>query len=381
MTSSRSNFLPALALLVVIAVAVGIIFSLDRRPASPATTDDSATSVSAESTLVSTATSLALTLNASPEATVTQEVVATLEATATQEAAATQAATAPGEVVATQEMTPTFTQPPPTFTILPPTATPSPSPSLPPATLIPPTRTSIFTQTPLPMPEPEPVFPAALAQIVLAAPPDTPLVGAGLVIAQDRIQARLDALGIIEYFTTIKDDGTLLVEIPNTDELDSVIATLQRRGYIEFIDFSGVESIDGWEDVQVYTTSQGSDPSGAVHPVSAEPFPIVLSGRIFESVTPRLDEMINTWVLDFVLINQLAGTFQAFTEAHIGQPLAIAVDGVVLSVPVIQAPIEGGAGVITGNFTEGEVRALASELASGPLPFALDVTGITLLGP
>lgn len=342
MTSSRSNFLPALALLVVIAIALGIVFSLDRRPASPAATQDGVTSAALEPSVAATATSLPVTPEASPQATVTPEATATL----------------------------------PT-----PTVTPSPVPRLPSATPAPPTRTSTFTATPPPAPQPDPDFPAALAQIILAAPPDTPLVRAGLVVARDRIHARLDALGVVEYFTTIKDDGTLLVEIPNTDDLDNVIATLQRRGFVEFADFSGVDSSDGWEDVRIYTTSQGSDPSGAVHPASGEPFPVIISGRVFASVTPRLDDMLNTWVLDFVLTSQLAGVFQAFTETHIGQPVAIAVDGVVLSVPVIQSPIEGGAGVITGNFTEVEAWALASALASGPLPFALDVTSIALLGP
>ena len=263
-----------------------------------------------------------------------------------------------------------------------PTPTPTITPSLTPAppTLAPPTLTSIFTPTLHPTPEPD--FPPALVQIHLAAPPDTPLVRAGLVVARDRIHARLDALGISDsdYFTTIKDDGTLLVEIPNRDDLDSVIATLQRRGFVEFVDFSGVTDTAGWEDVLMYTTSQDSSSSGAVHPVSGEPFPVIISGRIFASVTPRADAMTGNWLLDFTLIDQLAGPFQAFTEAHIGQPVAVAVDGVVLTVPTIQSPIEGQ-GVITGNFNETEARALASALASGPLPFRLDVVSITLLGP
>lgn len=367
MTSSRNNFLPALALLVAIAVVVGLIFWLDRPPASPAA-DASTASAALEPSLAATATPLAVTLEASPQATVTPEATAVVEVVATPEATATLPP-------------PTFTLAAPSATLPTPTVTPSPVPRLPSATLPPPTRTSTFTATPPPVPQPDPDFPVALAQIILAAPPDTPLVGAGLVIAQDRIHARLDALGIVDYFTTIKDDDTLLVEIPNTDDLDSLIATLQRRGFIEFIDFSGVDSSDGWEDVRIYTTSQGSDPSGAVHPVSAEPFPAIFSGRVFASVTPRLDDLTDTWVLDFTLISQLAGVFQAFTEAHIGQPVAIAVDGVVLSVPVIQSPIEGGAGVITGNFTEAQARALASALASGPLPFALDVVIINLLEP
>jgi preprotein translocase subunit SecD len=62
-------------------------------------------------------------------------------------------------------------------------------------------------------------------------------------------------------------------------------------------------------------------------------------------------------------------TRQAFGATPPTNRLAIVLDGVVYSAPVIQAVITGDA-QITGGFTRAESDALASTLSSGPLPVA-----------
>jgi preprotein translocase subunit SecD len=52
--------------------------------------------------------------------------------------------------------------------------------------------------------------------------------------------------------------------------------------------------------------------------------------------------------------------------------LAIVVDGLVQSAPILQTRISGPA-QISGSFTEQSARALAAALSSGPLPVPLNV--------
>jgi preprotein translocase subunit SecD len=64
------------------------------------------------------------------------------------------------------------------------------------------------------------------------------------------------------------------------------------------------------------------------------------------------------------------------TQASIGRRIAIVLDGVVQSAPVINSPIRED-GTITGRFTRAEVESLAQVLRAGSLPAPVTVVAIT----
>jgi preprotein translocase subunit SecD len=57
--------------------------------------------------------------------------------------------------------------------------------------------------------------------------------------------------------------------------------------------------------------------------------------------------------------------FAAFTRDNVGRPLANVVDGKVISAPIIQTPILGGSGQISGNLSAGDAEQLADRIRSG----------------
>jgi hypothetical protein len=65
----------------------------------------------------------------------------------------------------------------------------------------------------------------------------------------------------------------------------------------------------------------------------------------------------------------------------VGEPFAIVLDGKVLSAPVIQEPITGGSGQISGSFTVTEATSLAALLRADALPAALTVIEERTVGP
>src|SRR5262249_54298148 len=69
------------------------------------------------------------------------------------------------------------------------------------------------------------------------------------------------------------------------------------------------------------------------------------------------------------------------TQENIGRPFAIVLDDVVLSAPVIQTPILGGYGQITGAFTVDDANRLAVRLRAGALPVKLIVVEQTTVRP
>ena len=73
--------------------------------------------------------------------------------------------------------------------------------------------------------------------------------------------------------------------------------------------------------------------------------------------------------------------FGDITRAHVGEPFAIVLDGKVLSAPVIQEPIIGGSGQISGNFTVAETTSLAALLRAGALPAPLHDIEERTVGP
>lgn len=94
--------------------------------------------------------------------------------------------------------------------------------------------------------------------------------------------------------------------------------------------------------------------------------PARVSGTDVKSATaaqvPRSPSAPGGWVVEFALTGPGAGRLSAATSRLLGRQLAIVVDGIVVSAPVVQARISGGRGSIGGNLTERRAKALASEL-------------------
>jgi preprotein translocase subunit SecD len=85
--------------------------------------------------------------------------------------------------------------------------------------------------------------------------------------------------------------------------------------------------------------------------------------------------------VDFRFTARGAREFGRLTQENVGRQLAIVLDNVVLSAPVIQTPILGGTGQITGNFTVEEASRLAVLLRVGMLPVRLIVVEQTIVAP
>ncbi|MCS6872003.1 MAG: protein translocase subunit SecD [Anaerolineae bacterium] len=119
----------------------------------------------------------------------------------------------------------------------------------------------------------------------------------------------------------------------------------------------------------------GSKANPFLNPCTNLPFNTVMTGAGLRDAQARLGGRTGTeYVVGFELNtgHPEAQAFAAHTGANIGQPLAIVLDGEVLSAPIIQARLDDG-GEITGNFTREEAVTLAVQLRSGALPVSLSI--------
>ncbi len=76
-----------------------------------------------------------------------------------------------------------------------------------------------------------------------------------------------------------------------------------------------------------------------------------------------------------------ARLFDQLTAANVGKRLAIVLDDIVYSAPVIRERISGGVAQITGNFTENEAKDLAIVLRAGALPAPVKILMKNVVGP
>jgi len=76
-----------------------------------------------------------------------------------------------------------------------------------------------------------------------------------------------------------------------------------------------------------------------------------------------------------------AEIFEKLTEENIGKILAIYIDGVPISTPVVQEKITGGRAQITGNFSVQEARELVRNLKAGALPVPIKLISQQSVGP
>ena len=87
------------------------------------------------------------------------------------------------------------------------------------------------------------------------------------------------------------------------------------------------------------------------------------------------------WQILFAMNNAAASSFADATEQNIGRPMAIVIDGLVISAPVIRDRIGGGRGQISGSFEALEARDLAIALNSGSMVVPVHEEFTRVIGP
>lgn len=78
---------------------------------------------------------------------------------------------------------------------------------------------------------------------------------------------------------------------------------------------------------------------------------------------------------EILLFFNTAGTVQfgEVTGKHVGERLAIVLDGQLYSAPTLLSKIDGGTARITGSFSQDEAKSVSDALKSGSLPFVITI--------
>ena len=111
-----------------------------------------------------------------------------------------------------------------------------------------------------------------------------------------------------------------------------------------------------------------------------------LTGRYLESAQLQFSDGTSNQPMNapIILLNfndEGADLFEKLTTENVGTVLAIFLDGVPISEPIIQEPISGGQATITGQFTAQEARDVVRDLNFGALPVPIELISSNSVGP
>ncbi len=222
--------------------------------------------------------------------------------------------------------------------------------------------------------------------------------------AANNVSRRVNSLGVGEATVQVQGSNRILVELPGIRDPEQAVNTIQKTALLEFVDFGGLNrsQVEQLIGQRIITTEQfliqqqreatsaaeaspeatpepgTAEPVALPSPLTNQPFQTVITGAGLQAAIATFDPA-GEWLIQFDLTAEAGETFGPFTESRIGQPMAIVLDGVVLSAPTIQARLDTG-GVISGAFTEEEAKELALQLRSGALPIPLRVETAETVG-
>jgi len=108
---------------------------------------------------------------------------------------------------------------------------------------------------------------------------------------------------------------------------------------------------------------------------------VELTGDVVTEARPTFDQHTNRPEVSMTMNRQGARVWARVTGANIGRPIAIALDGVIYSYPVVQGQITGGRSSITGLASSAEAEDLVNILMSGALPAPLNIVQERTVGP
>jgi protein-export membrane protein SecD len=196
------------------------------------------------------------------------------------------------------------------------------------------------------------------------------------------IRRRVDELGTTEPTIQRQGETRILVQVPGLDDPQRLKALLGQTAKLNF------HLVD--QSMNAYEVVDGKRaPTGArVHYTDSEPaVPYLIrrramvSGERLVDASVGFDPQTNTPEVNFRFDTVGAKKFGEVTQANVGRPFAIVLDEKIISAPIIQSAILGGAGRITGNFSVQEANDLSILLRAGALPAPMTILEERTVGP
>ncbi|HEA83932.1 MAG TPA: protein translocase subunit SecD, partial [Thermodesulfobacterium geofontis] len=228
------------------------------------------------------------------------------------------------------------------------------------------------------------------------------------------IRNRIDQFGVTEPIITKQGSDKIVVQLPGLRDPQRAIKVIGQTAQLEFklVDEETMQKLDlnalisslmkekkisfdapleKWRelirpyiplDSEFYFLVERDRETGKIvkKPIILKK-EAILTGTYLKNAQVRIDPQFNEPYVWIQFDSRGAKIFERITEENVGRRLAIVLDEVVRSAPVIREKISGGEAQITGGFTMEEASDLALVLRAGALPAPVKILQNITIGP
>lgn len=179
---------------------------------------------------------------------------------------------------------------------------------------------------------------------------------------RDVIERRVNLFGAAEPSVQVSGGDRLIVELPQVKEVGQAIRLIGETPFLEFKELP----------IEIDLSKE----------VSADKFiPTGLSGKQLKRAYLSFDPNTNLPHVSLEYNDEGSRLLSDVSKRNIGRPMAIFLDGLAISIPIVQDEISDGQAVISGTFTINEARELAQRLSAGALPVPISLVSQQVVGP
>lgn len=194
---------------------------------------------------------------------------------------------------------------------------------------------------------------------------------------RDVIERRVNLFGVSEPIVQVQGGSfisggieQLIVDLPGVTDVDEAIKMIGQTPLLEF-------KIEAPKDIPkkakvvngVVTVDVGDNY------VATE-----LTGRYLSKATLQFNKNTSEPMVSLLFDERGKELFAKITKENVGKTVAIYLDGVVISNPVVREEIPNGEAFISGNFTPIEAKQLVGRLNSGALPVPITLVSKQTIG-
>ena len=197
---------------------------------------------------------------------------------------------------------------------------------------------------------------------------------------RDVIERRVNLFGVGEPVVQVVNPGIvsglsdwrLLVELPGVADIEQAVALIGKTPQLDFrLVRSEAKNLTA-EELKNKTIDEVFLPTG-------------LDGQYIGSAALQFTnsgsgQISGQPIVALTLNPEGKDLFGKITKEHKGEVLAIFLDGVIISSPVIQDEITDGKAVISGGFTTEEAKSLVRDLNYGALPVPVELISTQTIG-
>ncbi|MBN2420330.1 MAG: protein translocase subunit SecD, partial [Deltaproteobacteria bacterium] len=206
--------------------------------------------------------------------------------------------------------------------------------------------------------------------------------------ALDTIANRIDQFGVSEPDIRPLEGNRIQLQLPGVKDPERAKELIGQVAELEFKLVDSKNSLDEAlkgnipvGDEILYEVSRDNQTGKTVKDPLLVKKTAVLTGKYISDARVSFDQQYNEPYVSLTFNSQGARIFERVTGENVNERLAIVLDNVVHSAPVIRSKISGGRASIEGRFSMEEAKDLAIALRAGSLPAKVNFLEERTVGP